>query len=572
MSTTLTPGYLDIDFNTFKERIKDQLELSDTFRDYNYEGANITVLIELMAYLADLDTFLMNKLAKNVYMDTAEIYETVHMMSRLRGYNPSGYRSAKTDLTITIPSGAGVSAGDTLYIPAWKQIECPGLTDDDGYVIKYSTIDYHTETISDSATFPTTITIPVRQGEVVSYDYKGSELIDNKLYLPLYDFDYDDDLDDDYPSLEVQVEGEIWERIPDLYDEISGLSTENNVYAFRFNKYQKYMLEFFSTRAVPEDTDDITVTLLKSLGADGSVGADSITDPETQFVYNRNTLEWLDNDDITVTNEAATTSSADEEQIDTIKEASLGNMHSQYRNVTANDYISHLESRSDVDVAHVWGEQEIAPSGDVEEYNKVYISVIPNEWGSGTISTSATSGGILQPLEYSDTYTELLSNYLEPRKMICAYEQYEVPELVYFVFDIGIQVKRTYTFDEVALDVKNKLEFFFDNSNREFNETIGFLDVVNFIEDTSEVDEEGDDDFENVVGIQNLIVRNIDIYWISSGTIVSSVYEPNEDNNYPQYTVAAATYTGENQLRDIELGFNQFPAVLIDDCTFTEET
>ena len=567
----LIPGYLDIDFNTFKERLKDQLALSDVFRDYNHEGANISVLIELMAYFADMDTFLMNKIAKNVYMDTAEIYETVHMLSRLRGYNPSGYRSAKTTLSISIPSGAGVDLGDTLYIPAWKEILCTGLTDDDGNTIRYSTITYHTETIATSASWPVSFDIPVRQGEVVTYDYRGTDLIDNKLHLPLYNFDYDDNLDDEYPSLEVSVEDEIWERIPDLYDEISGLSTINNVYSFRFNKYQKYLVEFYSTRNVPSDTDNISVILLKSLGVDGGVGADSIVAPETQFIYNRNTRAWLTNTNITFTNDEATTSSANIEQIPDIKDASLGNMHSQYRNVTANDYIRHLETRSDVDVANVWGEQEIAPSGDVEEYNKVYISIIPAEWGSGTIDTSAASGGILVPTEYSTTYKELLSVYLEPRKMICAYEEYELPSLVYFVYDIGIQVRRTYNFDEVSLDVKNKLEYFFDASNREFNETIGFLDVVNFIEDITTTDAENSETFANVAGIQNLIVRNIDLYWISSGAITTTVYEPNTDNDFPQYTVASATYTGENQLRDIELGFNQFPAVLIDLCTFTEE-
>jgi hypothetical protein len=562
----LTPGYLDVDFNTFKARLKDQLQISDVFRDYNYEGSNIAILIELMAYISDLSTFFINKIAKNVYMDTADIYETVHMLSRLRGYNPSGYRSAKTTITVTIPSGAGVSLGDTLYIPAWKEISCPDLTDSDGNIIKFATNTYLTETISTSASWPITIDIPVRQGEVLTYSYTGNDLIDNRIYLPLYDFDYDDDLDDEYPSIEVTVDDEIWERIPDIYDEISGLSSVNNVYSFRYNRYQKYLVEFYETRNVPEVADDIEITLLKTLGADGEVGTGSITTPETEFIYNRNTKEWLDNSEISVTNTATTTSSASRETISEIKDASLGNMHSQYRNVTVNDYERHLESRSDIDVAHVWGEQEIAPSGDVEEYNKVYISVIPSQWGDSTISTSASSASddILIPVAFSDTFKELLSTYLEPRKMICTYEEYYVPELVYFCFDIGIQIKRTYSFEEVSVDVRNKLEYFFDNVNRDFNETIGFLEVINFIEDLTITDEESEDEFENVAGIQNLVIRNIDI-------IDKTVYEPNETGNYPYYTVDEDTYAGENRLRDIKLGFNQFPAIYIDGCTFTEE-
>ena len=54
--TTLTPNYLDIDFTTIITRIKEQLATSDTFQDYNYEGANFTIMMELFAYVAELNT------------------------------------------------------------------------------------------------------------------------------------------------------------------------------------------------------------------------------------------------------------------------------------------------------------------------------------------------------------------------------------------------------------------------------------------------------------------------------------------------------------------------------------
>ena len=35
---TLVPDYLNIDFTTIINRIKSQLETSDTLKDYDYEG------------------------------------------------------------------------------------------------------------------------------------------------------------------------------------------------------------------------------------------------------------------------------------------------------------------------------------------------------------------------------------------------------------------------------------------------------------------------------------------------------------------------------------------------------
>jgi len=101
------------------------------------------------------------------------------------------------------------------------------------------------------------------------------------LFLPNENFDYDNDLDDQSPSIQVQIGDDIWDRISDFYDNLSGLYTEDDVFMFKYDKYEKYLIEFSSLRNYPASTEDITVTVLKSLGAAGTVGADNITLPET---------------------------------------------------------------------------------------------------------------------------------------------------------------------------------------------------------------------------------------------------------------------------------------------------
>lgn len=566
MSTNvLIPQYLDMDYSTMKSRLKELLGNQTTFQDYNLEGANITLLMELVCYLGMLTTYYVNQLAKNQYIDTADIYETVHMLARLRGYNPHGYISSSTDLTVTVSlSGGtgGVSPGDVLQLDAWKQITCTSdCVDADGNVLQFSTIEDTIESVPASASGTYTFTVPVRQGIVFSESFTGNDIVDNVLYLSSYNFDYDDDVDDEDVSVELFVNEDPWARVSDFYDEISGLSTENDVYMLRYTKYQKYIIEFSSTRNVPIVSDTITVTLLKSAGVNGNAGSGTITTPETDFIYNQTTLEYLDNSAyVTVTNITEATGGSDPESISDIKSSSTGALHSQYRNVTKNDYITHLEAKSNVEVANVWGEQEVSPSGDILEYNKVYISVVPDEWGTGTIEVS-TSGEISIPTTFATTYKVDLSTYLEPRKMICTYEEYVVPEIIYFAFDFGIKLKRTYTFATVANDVKNKLSYYFQASNRAFNEEISFTDIMEYILDTTNVS--ATDTFSYVKGIQTLIIRNIDTL---NGVVVQdygSLY-------YPCYS--EAVYTGENNLRKIQLGNNQFPAVAINTCTFTQET
>ena len=103
MSTnTLIPDYMDIDFDTAKATLKELLAANPVFKDYDYEGANITIMIELISYLIQLNTYYMNMVAKNQYIPTANMYETTHMLSKLGGYNPMGYRSAATTLSVDI--------------------------------------------------------------------------------------------------------------------------------------------------------------------------------------------------------------------------------------------------------------------------------------------------------------------------------------------------------------------------------------------------------------------------------------------------------------------------------------
>jgi hypothetical protein len=130
------------------------------------------------------------------------------------------------------------------------------------------------------------------------------------------------------------------------------------------------------------------------LGIDGDISANVInelTTPESilrlnddnefenvdvNFITNLTTDAVISGDYITITNSEASISSSNPQTIELIKKSSRSNLTSQFRNVTKNDYISHLEGMTNVSNATVWGERE-ENSGNTLEYNKIYISIIP---------------------------------------------------------------------------------------------------------------------------------------------------------------------------------------------------
>lgn len=553
---SLTPEYLNIDFDTLVSRLRDELKKSSVFRDHTYRGSNISIILELMAYIGELTAFYTNKLAKNSYFDTVEIYENAHRLASWLGYHPMGYRSSNATVSVTAsPVASNIEIGDTLVVYAWK--EATTTESFEGESIKFSTTKNQTYDVDE---LPFVFDVTIKQGTVETYTgYTGEDLIDNELLLNLSNYCYDDDLDDDDPSIAVYVNDEEWARVDDFYDVLSGLYDDDNVYRFEYDKYRRHKIIFSSARNVPENTDSIEIKVIETFGENGNVGSGTITTPQTNFLYNYTKGTWIDNTSLTLSNSAASIGGSSPETIDEIKDMAPRTANTQFRNVTKSDYITYLERRSDVDAAGVWGEQEIAPSGSVQEFNKVYITVIPNEWDNQTINTSG--GDFLIPHSWNNTYKNNLSEYLELRKMLCAYEEYVLPELVYFYYDIGLKLKRTYSFANVREDIKEKLEYYFSTKNREFNETIYFTDIINFILDTTKVS--SSNDFDQVKGIQNIIMRDINSNY--------TIYEPNYNNNFPQYVEEDDVYEGKNKIRNITLGYNQFPVIAVSLCNFTEE-
>ena len=267
---------------------------------------------------------------------------------------------------------------------------------------------------------------------------------------------------------------------------------------------------------------------------------------------------------------AASIGGDDPETITEIKLNSQQSLRAQFRNVTENDYNSNLSARSDIIRATAWGEDEFAPSGSIELYNVVNISVIPEIWGDSTITTSAgvittdwaTSGSILVPLVYNSDWENELFLYLRPRKMISAYEIFVIPDLVYFTFEIGIRIKRLASFIDVRTDVLNKLIYFFRPQNQEFFSEMDFNDVVEYLLDPTQVSDT--DDFETVSEIRNLNLRDINSN--------KFIYQPNSVGNYPYWTQPDSTVsTMDNMLRVIQLGLNQFPVLSDDTVRIYEE-
>jgi len=604
----LTPGYLESDFLSLKERLINLMKNTEIFKDYNYEGANITLLLELVSYLGDLSSFYVNQIAKNVYPDTSDLYETTHSLVSQRGYQPKGYVSADIDLKIMLNRYNNemthelYKEGDQLYIPPWYKLST-GQNSINGDPIVFSTTSPHTITIPLSGYIDEfEFTIPIKQGIPFTVSYSGEDIIDGSIILPFKTIDtgkypYQENL----PSLIVYVSEVPWTRVDDFYEELSGLGVNDNVYKLIYDKYGRYNIQFSTARNMPTDRDRIRAVLLESLGSNGTLGSnlliknigqDTVMMDNVPILNNRN---WVMVDtpfimNITkgidiggaqmgYVNESASIGGSNPETVQQVKENSRKIVNTQKRNVTKNDYIGDLENRSDIIKANVWGEQEVFES-NIYDFNRIYISVIPKDWTTYTIQTSgyrwvdpmvADVSQIIQiPFEFDNVFKDDLKRYIEPKKILSTYEEFVIPDLVYFKFEIGILPKRMYNFNSIATDVKKKMIYYFDWSNRSFQEIIDFRDIHNFVLDPTITSP--DSKFDNIRGIQSFIFRDIALYTTRSNhDDPMEIFPLNDEGKFPMFTVNEFDVRYDNLLKPIQLGLTQFPVLAADMCIFINE-
>jgi hypothetical protein len=168
---------------------------------------------------------------------------------------------------------------------------------------------------------------------------------------------------------------------------------------------------------------------------------------------------------------------------------------------------------------------------------------------------------------YYTSYKSTVSEYLEPRKMLCAYEEYVAPSLIYFKFAVSLKIKSNYRWNNVLKDVKRKLAWYFNIQNREFNETIKFTDIINSMLDEDFVNENDSDTFSNTKGITNFVIRDIKYYDVYTDTWI---YPYGYDTTYyPRFEEYVNT-DWLNELTNVLLDLNQFPVIDINSCEWDQ--
>ena len=346
----------DLDFDDIASNLKEYLKGQSTLKDYNFEGSNISLLIDLLAYSSHVSAFNANMVASELFLDTAQIRKNVVSRAKEIGYTPTSATAsmATIDLQVNNPLIGG-EVPTSLTLNRGHKFK----TTYDGFVFPYVLLE--SQTISPLNGVFKFENLELYQGTMNSDIFAYNGQIQNQR------FSLSEELVDT-TSITVTVSStggstSSWSQSVD----ISSVDKDSKVWYVQENDQGLFEVYFGDgiISAEPLDGDTITISYLVT-NATHTEGANifSMTDAIGG------------NSDVTLINKTASSGGKDKEGIESIRFAASKFYTSQNRLVTVDDYKSKLQTLyPGADSISVWGGEDNNPP----QYGKIFIAIKPSQ-------------------------------------------------------------------------------------------------------------------------------------------------------------------------------------------------
>ncbi len=94
----------NLDFDAQKNTLKQYLRSQERFRDYDFDGSNMSVLLDILSYNTYMNAFYLNMIGNEMFLDTAQLRDSVVSHAKELNYTPSSFKSSEALVNITITS------------------------------------------------------------------------------------------------------------------------------------------------------------------------------------------------------------------------------------------------------------------------------------------------------------------------------------------------------------------------------------------------------------------------------------------------------------------------------------
>lgn len=364
-----------LDFDSLKNNFKEFLKTQSVFKDYDFNGSNMNVLLDVMSYNSYLNAFYLNMVASEMFLDSAQKYDSVVSHAKELNYVPRSAKSSIAEVNLTITAN---SPTNKIIIP--KGTKFSGVNSEGTYTFitnetKILVSSNNTYVANNLQIFEG---ISLNESFVVDYDIESQKFVLSNENI-------------DTNSLEVRVieNNGSTETIFNRVDTLFGVDEESNIYFLQAAQDDKFEIVFgdglFGRK--PLNGAVIQVSYRITQGTNGN-GVTEFAITEDLDTINQTNVSI---DDLFVVTPSS--SGANLESIDSIRFAAPRYFATQQRAISSDDYASLVISKFSGQISDViiYGGQELEP----KLYGRVVVCLKPS---FGTVAPDYLKAKILNYL------------------------------------------------------------------------------------------------------------------------------------------------------------------------------
>ena len=375
----------ELDFDSIKTALKAYLQGQDTFKDYDFEGSSMSILLDILAYNTHYNGFYTNMVASEMFIDSATLRSSVVSLAKQLGYTPASRKGSVVNVDISITTGEA-SPTNILIPKGAKFITQLGTSSYTflaaaAYIATESSVGVYT--VSD---------VTIREGVSTTTTFSADGTNTQVFPIPNETVDIE--------TLIVSLGGDVYQRAGDITE----VTATSKIYFLQEGRNGLYEIYFGDgvLGAKPQALDEVMASYnISLLGAEGN-GAKKFVPGE---YYGDSSYV------ATVTKSSGynySSGGAEREGTASIRTQAPRQYSLQKRLVTTDDYRARLVNDYNiVDSVRVWPGEE----NDPPEYGTVFIAIKPK---TGFLFTSVEKEKIKNDILKKRNMVSIIPKFVDP--------------------------------------------------------------------------------------------------------------------------------------------------------------
>jgi len=360
-------NFANLDFDQIKTTLENYLKDNSTFTDYDFEGSNLSTILDVLAYNTYITSYNANMVANEVFIDSATLRENVVSLARNIGYTPKSRKAAQATVSFFINTSDIIPSPATITLKAGPVATSAGTFGNTSFVFSIKD-DITVPVVDNEANFDL---ITLYEGSLIEESYTYNSRNPNQRFL-INNIGCDSEL----INVTVGINDYTEKQKYAFQNSLFSINENSRVFFLQEIEDERYEVIFgdgvFGKNLSEGNIVDISYIKTNGDSANG-ISQFSFTG---RLTYTRNSSEYVVESGISMLSTDISASGGETiESVSSIKKYAPRIYASQNRAVSANDYETLIPARiyEETESISVFGGEELIPP----QYGKVFISIKP---------------------------------------------------------------------------------------------------------------------------------------------------------------------------------------------------